>query len=110
MWRKHKLQLNQTEEFSLEDYTNAKLYKEHIKLWHDKDMQIRSFELMHQALLFNSKVKLLPRKLKSRWFGPFTVCQVFLHGAVKDREEKSRTQFKVNGERLKQYFRGDVIR
>ncbi|KAI6678133.1 hypothetical protein NL676_038929 [Syzygium grande] len=44
-------------------------------------------------------------KLKSRWFGPFTVTKVFPYGTVEVINDKEET-FKVNGQRLKPYFGG----
>lgn len=58
-------------------------------------------------LLFNSRLKLFPGKLKSRWTGPYTVVKVFPYGAV---EIKGYTcpEFKVNGQRLKLYLGGQL--
>ena len=55
-----------------------------------------------QVLLFNSRLKLFPGKLKSRWSGPFVVKGVFPHGAV-ELEHPEHENFKVNGHRLKLY-------
>ena len=35
-----------------------------------------------QTLLFNSRLKLFPSKLKSKWFGPFTIKEMKPYGAV----------------------------
>ena len=56
-----------------------------------------------QVLLFNSKLKLFPGKLKSRWSGPFTVAHVYPYGAVDLRASDGRI-FKVNGQRVKPYL------
>ena len=56
-------------------------------------------------LLFNSRLKLFPRKLKSRWLGPFTVTKVFPHGGVEVTHPEKGT-FKVNTQRLKLYLGG----
>ena len=61
-----------------------------------------------KVLLFNSRLKLFPSKLKSRWSGPFIVRQVFPYGAVELWDEEKGT-FKVNGQRLKLYQGGDLI-
>ena len=100
------LQLSELEEFCNEAYKNAKIYKEKTKSWHDKHIVRKEFESGQRVLLFNSRLKLFPRKLKSRWSGPFTVTQVFPYGGVEIMHlEKGR--FKVNAQRLKPYFRGD---
>nr|XP_009786564.1 PREDICTED: uncharacterized protein LOC104234659 [Nicotiana sylvestris] len=66
---KRLLQLNELDEFRLHAYKNAKLYKEKTKRWHDKNIQHREFEPGQEVLLFNSRLKLFPGKLKSRWSG-----------------------------------------
>ncbi|XP_062094348.1 uncharacterized protein LOC133800408 [Humulus lupulus] len=91
-------------------YENAKLYKEKTKKWHDSRIKERVFEKNQQVLLFNSRLKLFPRKLKSRWSGPFTVMEVYPFGAVLVKDEKSGREFTVNGQRLKHYFGGEVDR
>ena len=58
-------------------------------------------------LLFNSRLKLFPGKLKSRWFGPFVVHkEVFPHGAIEIHNLHNEDVFKVNGQRLKPYYIG----
>ena len=57
-------------------------------------------------LLFNSRLKLFPGKLKSKWSGPFTVVQVFPYGGV-EIMHLEKGQFKVNAQRLKPYFGGE---
>ena len=76
------LQLNQLNEFRHEAYENAKIYKERKKAWHDKNIVRKDIVLGLQVLLFNSRLRLFPEKLKSRWLEPFIVVQVYLYGAV----------------------------
>lgn len=57
-------------------------------------------------LLFNSKLKLFPGKLKSRWSSPFLVHRVFPHGAIELKNQSNGDTFKVNGQRLKPYYKG----
>ena len=104
------LQLNELEELRMFSYENAKLYKDKTKKWHDKRIQPRDFEPGQQVLLFNSRLKLFPGKLKSRWSGPFKVVKVYPHGAADILEEKSGREFKVNGQRLKHYWGAGVDR
>ena len=75
--------MNKLEEFRLNSYENAKIYKERTKRWHDKHIIKKEFKEGDHVLLFNSKLKLFSRKLKSRWSGPFIIKQVYPHGAVK---------------------------
>ena len=105
---KRLLQLNELEEFRLNSYENAKIYKERTKKWHDKHIQKRDFKEGDYVLLFNSKLKLFPGKLKSRWSGPFQIKTVYPHGAVEIWSKDTRN-FKVNGQRLKVYFHSDIV-
>ena len=74
---KRLLQLSELDEFRNEAYENARIYKEKTKAWHDKHITRKEFAAGQQVLLFNSRLKLFPGKLKSRWSGPFTVTKVF---------------------------------
>ncbi|XP_020963533.1 uncharacterized protein LOC110265099 [Arachis ipaensis] len=58
------LQLNELDEFRNSAYENAKIYKENTKKWHDKKIATRVFEPGQKVLLFNSRLKLFPGKLK----------------------------------------------
>ncbi|CAL9012139.1 unnamed protein product [Prunus brigantina] len=101
---KRRLQLNELEELRHEAYENAKLYKEKTKQYHDKKILRKTFERGQKVLLFNSRLKLFPGKLRSRWIGPFVITNVFDHGAVEIQNIKDGSTFKVNGHRLKPYF------
>ena len=92
---KRMLQLSELEEFRNEAYENAKIYKEKAKAWHDKHISRKEFEAGQRFLLFNSRLKLFPGKLKSRWSGTFTVTQVLPHGGVEIMHLEKGT-FKVN--------------
>ena len=100
------LQLNELDEFRQEAYENAKLYKEKTKQWHDKHIMRREFHVGQKVLLFNSKLRLFPGKLRSRWSGPFEVTKVLPFGAIEVTHPTKGT-FKVNGQRLKPYIDGN---
>ena len=100
------LQINEMDEFRNDAYENAQIYKDKTKRWHDKHILSREFEVGQKVLLFNSKFRLFPGKLHSRWSGPFVVTQVFPYEAIEVRHEEKGT-FKVNGQRLKPYMDGD---
>ncbi|XP_042065207.1 uncharacterized protein LOC121808677 [Salvia splendens] len=63
----------------------------------------RHFHEGQLVLLYNSRLKLFPGKLKSRWWGPYVVHKVYPYGAVDIRDQKSDSIWKVNGQRLKAY-------
>ena len=63
---KRLLQMSEMEELRNEAYDNAKIYKENTKKWHDQKIMRREFKVGEHILLYNSRLKLFPRKLKSR--------------------------------------------
>lgn len=102
-------QLNKLE-MRLMAYENAVIYKQRVKAYHDKHIVHRVFYPGQQVLLFNSRLKLFPGKVKSKWSGPFIVKEAMAHGAVEVEEPESKRRFKVNEQRLKLYFGGDFER
>lgn len=52
-------------------------------------------------LYYNSKMKLLAGKLRSKWEGPFTIVNVFPHGLIEIKWPNSEQTFKVIGHQLK---------
>ncbi|XP_019229041.1 PREDICTED: uncharacterized protein LOC109210126 [Nicotiana attenuata] len=105
---KRLMQLNALDEFRLHSYENAKLYKEKTKRWHDKHIKPRHFEPGQHVLLFNSRLRLFPGKLKSRWSGPFEVVRVTPYGAIELRALNGERKFLVNGHRVKHYWVGVI--
>ena len=96
-----KLQLTELEELRNDAYDSSKIYKEKTKAFHDRHIRPKTFEPDQKVWLFNSKLRLFPGKLRSRWDGPFTVISVSPHGAVELRDPRDGNIFKVNGQRLK---------
>ena len=82
------------------------MYKEKTKLFHDKLILRKQFSTGDKVLLYNSRLKLMPGKLKSRWIGPFIINKVFSYGAVEIQSEATGKIFMVNGHRLKIFHEG----
>nr|GEY49501.1 putative reverse transcriptase domain-containing protein [Tanacetum cinerariifolium] len=102
-----KVQLNELNELCGQAYENSLIYKEKTKRLHDSKIKDRVFNVGDRILLFNSRLKIFSGKLKTRWYGPFTITYVFPY----DNVELSQTDgpnFKVNGHRLKHYFGEDI--
>nr|GEY63918.1 reverse transcriptase domain-containing protein [Tanacetum cinerariifolium] len=78
-----KVQLNQLNELRDQAYKNSLIYKEKTNKIHDFKIKNRVFNVGDRVLLFNSCLKILLGKLKTRWTGPFTVAHVFLYGTIK---------------------------
>ncbi|GJQ89534.1 putative nucleotidyltransferase, ribonuclease H [Tanacetum coccineum] len=89
-------------------YENTRIYKERTKKWHDSRLcSDKDFNVGDKVLLFNSRFKMRPGKLKSKWYGPNIVKTVYPYRAV-EIFDKNGFSFKVNGNRLKKYYEGNV--
>jgi len=92
----------------MDAYENARIYKERTKTWHDKHIVKKDFKSGDLVLLFNSRLKLFPGKLRSRWSGPFQVRKVYPYAAIEIFSEKTGP-FIVNGQRLKVCSAGEAV-
>ncbi|XP_047251364.1 uncharacterized protein LOC124886581 [Capsicum annuum] len=99
-------QLNEMDEFRLRACEQAHLYKKKMKKYHDWKIEKREFKKEDLVLLSNSRVKLFPGKMKSKWSVPFKVNRVNSSGVVELENEDGST-FKVNGKRVKLYIGPD---
>ncbi|RDX93416.1 hypothetical protein CR513_24326, partial [Mucuna pruriens] len=79
-----KLQLKELEELHLEAYENSQIYKQKILR--------KEFKVSQKVLLFNSRLKLIVDKLRSRW--------------DELRDEARNTIFQVNRHQLKHFHEG----
>nr|GFB21226.1 reverse transcriptase domain-containing protein [Tanacetum cinerariifolium] len=94
------------QEFDFKAYENPLIYKERTKKLHDDKIKNRIFNVGDQVLLFNSRLKIFSGKLKSRWSGPFTICEIYPYRTAK-LIHPDGYNFKVNCHRLKHYHGGD---
>ncbi|GJX64952.1 reverse transcriptase domain-containing protein [Tanacetum coccineum] len=99
-----KLHLNELRD---QAYENSLIYKERTKKLHDSKIKDHIFNVGDQVLLFNSRLKILSGKLKTRWSDLFTITKVFPYGTAK-LSHSDGSNFKVNCHRLKHYFGGDT--
>ena len=102
------IKIHELEEIRHLAYESTKIYKEKTNAYHDKRIISRSFEPNDRVLLFNSRLKLFPGKLKSGWSGGFNVKEVRPYGAVV-LLDTNRREFVVNGQRLKPYLAETTI-
>ncbi|XP_057723943.1 uncharacterized protein LOC130939892 [Arachis stenosperma] len=98
-----KLQLAELENLCLEAYDNSRRYKEKMKAVHDKHIKRREFRPGELVLLYNSRLRLMLGKLRSRWEGPYGVEKAEPYGVFHLRDPSSSKFIKVNGHRLKLY-------
>ncbi|GKA43697.1 reverse transcriptase domain-containing protein [Tanacetum coccineum] len=77
------MELNELMELRDGAYESTRIYKERTKKWHDSRLHgDKDFKNRDKVLLFNSRLKLHPGKLKSKWTGPFLVKTMNPYGAV----------------------------
>ena len=60
------LQMNELDELRQESYESTKIYKERLKLFHDKTIVWKTFEPHQKVLLYSSRLHMFPGKLRSR--------------------------------------------
>ena len=96
--------MNELEELRNDAYLNSKIAKDKLKKWHDQYVLRKEFHEGQKVLLYDSRLHIFPGKLKSRWTGPYHVCNVFPNGVIEILNPKSGNTFKVNGHRLKPYI------
>ncbi|GJS88201.1 hypothetical protein Tco_0770837 [Tanacetum coccineum] len=97
------MKLNELMELRDGAYENTQIYKERTKKWKDSRLRRdKNFKVGDKVLLFNSRFKMHPGKLRSRWYGPNVVKTVYPYGII-EIIDRNRISFKVNGQRLKKY-------
>ncbi|XP_019244547.1 PREDICTED: uncharacterized protein LOC109224421 [Nicotiana attenuata] len=97
-------EMHELEEFRYQAFESTRLYMDRMRKMHDKHIVDRDFKPGDMVLLYNSRLRLFPGKLKSRWSGPFRVVKMFASGAVEIESEDGTNKFSVNGQRLKHYL------
>ena len=98
------LQLSELEEIRQDAIDNSRLYKEKMKVVHDRLIHRKTFEPNQQVWLFDARLKLFPGKLRSKWTGPFRVVKPYSNGAVEIADLNTGHTFTVNGQRLKHFL------
>ncbi|RDX65745.1 gag-pol, partial [Mucuna pruriens] len=101
-----KFQIQELDELRMEAYENARIYKQKVKKFHDQKILRKDLHIGQKVLLFNSRLKLIAGKLRSRWDGPFVITNIFPHGAVQLKEEQTNRTFQVNGHQVKPFLEG----
>ncbi|XP_074291101.1 uncharacterized protein LOC141617867 [Silene latifolia] len=102
------LQMSELEELRMEAYESLRIYKDQTKKLHDAKIVEKKISVGDLVLIFNSKVKVFPGKLRSRWSGPVKVMDISPYGAFGLWSEEGES-FKVNGQRVKRYYQGDKL-
>ena len=98
------LQMNELDELRHESYESSQIYKERLKLFHDKNLVRKTFESHQKVLMYSSRLHIFPDKLCSRWTGPFIVKVVYPYGSMEIKNPVNGKIFKVNDQRLKPFL------
>ncbi|XP_035843836.1 uncharacterized protein LOC118490356 [Helianthus annuus] len=107
--RRRFFQIHELEALRDAAYERSWSIKEKTKALHDRRLRgLKDFKVGDKVLLFNSRLKLIAGKLKSRWSGPYVVKEVFPYGTVELYDEVDKGVWKVNGHRLKHYLGGPI--
>ncbi|GKA94384.1 reverse transcriptase domain-containing protein [Tanacetum coccineum] len=102
------IQLNELGELRDGDYENTIIYKERTKKCHDSRLHgDKDFKVGYKVLLYNSRLKMYPGKLKSKWYSPNIVKTIYPYEAI-EITDKNGFSFKVNGQRLKKYYECNI--
>ena len=87
-----------------ESYESSRIYKERLKLFHDKNIVRKTFEPHQKVWLYCSRLHIFLGKLRCRWTGPFIVKVVYPYGVVEIENPENGKTFKVNGQRLNPFL------
>jgi len=79
-------------------------------MFHDSRILRKEFHIGQKVLLFNSRLKLITSKRRSRWDEPFVITNVFPHGVVEIKNEITSKVFKVNGHQLKLFHESSHVK
>ncbi|XP_070017095.1 uncharacterized protein [Nicotiana sylvestris] len=96
-------ELHELDEFRYHAFESTRLYKERMKMMHDRNIIERNFKPRDMVLLYNSRLRLFLGKLKSRWSGPFHMVEIHPTGVVEIAASNDSRTFRVNGHSLKHY-------
>lgn len=69
-------------------YESFALYKEKMKRWKELSILKREFSVGDSVMLYNSRMSLFPKKLKSKWSGPFKVTEVLTNSVTEVDNQK----------------------
>ncbi|RDY06199.1 hypothetical protein CR513_09842, partial [Mucuna pruriens] len=104
----HRTYWAELEELHLEAYENSQIYKQKVKQINDSQILRKEFQVGQKMPLFNSRLKLIVGKLRSRWNGPFVSTNIFPYGVVELKDEATNNTFQVNEHQLKTFHEGST--
>ncbi|XP_058726340.1 uncharacterized protein LOC131597670 [Vicia villosa] len=78
-------------------------HKDKDKVNHEGKTHHKNFKVGQMVLVCNSRLKVFPSKLKSKWSGPFVVKEVRNYGSIVVEDPKTQESWTVKERRLKVY-------
>eukprot|EP00253_Pinus_taeda_P007202 PITA_07202 len=97
-------QINELDEIRLSALQNTTLIQQQRAKWHDALIKNKVFHEGDWALLYDSRFQDFPRKLQTRWLGPYKIQKVHDNGTLTlTTIDGSGYAFKVNGHRVRLY-------
>ncbi|XP_058757595.1 uncharacterized protein LOC131630872 [Vicia villosa] len=81
-------------------------HKDKEKANHEGKTHHKNFEVGQMVLVCNSRLKVFPSKLKSKWSGPFVVREVRNYGSIVVEDPKTQESWTVKEQRIKGYHDG----
>ena len=96
--------MNELDELRRESYESSRIYKEKVKLFHDKNIVRKTFEPHQKVLMYSSRLHIFLGKLRSRETGHFIVKIVHPYCVVEIENLENEKLFKVNGQRLNPFL------
>ncbi|GJR30461.1 reverse transcriptase domain-containing protein [Tanacetum coccineum] len=112
--KSHLMQLNELAELRDGAYKNTRIYKEQPNKWHDSRLRgDRDFKVSDKVLLYNSRLKMYPRKLKSKWSDLNIIKRVYPYGAIEiidmDRSFYTATSLEKKSTTLAKYLSSGIL-
>ncbi|RDX98438.1 gag-pol, partial [Mucuna pruriens] len=104
--KQRRFQLQELDELRLEACENSRIYKQKVKKFHDQQILRKELRVGQKVLLFNSPLKLIVGKVRSRWDRPFVITNVFPYGVVELKDEHTNSTFQVSGHQIKLFHEG----
>ncbi|XP_076905533.1 uncharacterized protein LOC143561297 [Bidens hawaiensis] len=99
-----KLALCEIEELRDEAYECASTYKAKMKKVHDVKIRLKSFDVGQKVWLYNTRMKLFPGKLNSKWTSQFVIVGAGNHGQFEIEDFDDHIRQVVNRYPLKPYL------
>lgn len=78
----HFIKLHSLDEFQLKEFESSTIYKEKMKRWRHLRILKREFAVGDLIILYNSRMWMFLKKLKSKWSEPFMITEVLANGVI----------------------------